>query len=538
MSNPQAHYIQTLSRLLGRWLRRKSRKLPSHWLQAALTLLRLDLEPARPLLTSLYSSSPRGRKPWDPIRILRALLLMLLLGEKSITKWAKTLRATPRLARIAGFDPFHTPGVGTFYLFLDRLEDGPFQPSCPHRVLPSPLRKGKHLRHLASEKQARHLKAQQFLTQFDSITQELSARLQAQHDQPRPHDLLQRLEDLLLLCAVLPSAEKGLLGDTTHLLLSGDGSALPSAANPNGTPSCACRQQGIYRWDHPRFYTDPTANWGYNPYSDSYYFGHTLYQHVVSTQGHDLPLHVCLGPASESDCTLSLHSLDRFQKTLQEHGLNWPIDSAIYDSLHDARGIYEYLAHKGISPVIPRNPRNGVQPAPTGNAHRINDQGIPLCEAGLAMRRHAGDPKRHRIRFNCPVKRPTHQQGAHTWRAYPEECPHGALCQPHSRMGPLVYVNTADDPRLYPPIPRNSKTFHDLLKLRTGCERSHSAKKETFRLGYRPCRNAPHYLIRLYLASILEHAKAWLAEDKKLLGDDPVPLIHQLQQRLLPQQAP
>ena len=534
MSTHHAHYVQTLSHHLIRWLRRRSRNLPDKWLQAALTLLRLDLEPARPLLRSLYSSSPRGRKPWDPICVLRALLLMLLVGEESITRWAQTLRRTPRLACIAGFDPFHTPAVGTFYLFLDRLEDGPYQPTCPHRIRPSQLRKGKHLRNLASEKETRHLHAQQTRAQFDSITQELKARLEAHPDQPRPHDLLQRLEDLLLLCAVLPSAEQGLLGDPTHLIVSGDGSALPSAANPNGSPSCTCRKQGIYRCDHDRFYSDPSANWGYDPYHDCYYFGHTFYQHVVSTQGHDLPLHVSLGPASETDCTLSLHDLDRLRKTLHEHHLDWNIDTAIYDSLHDARGIYEYLADHDISPVIPLNPRNGTHPTPTGTAHHVNDHGIPLCEAGLPMRRHAPDPKRHRILFTCPVKRPTHHQGTHTWRAYPEECPHGTLCQPDTRTGPVVYVHTPDDPRMYPSIPRDAKVFRDLLKLRTGCERSNSAKKEAFGLGHRPCKNGPHFLIRLYLASILEHAKAWLAEDKKLLGDDPFLLIQHVQERLLP----
>ncbi len=540
MSENQARYGETLSDHLIRWLRRKSRPLPAHWLTAALTLLRLDLEPARSLLNSLYSSSPRGRKPWDPICMLRALLLMLLVGEDSIPRWSQTLRTHPRLARIAGFEPFHTPAVGTFYLFLDRLEDGPFQPSCPHRIRPSQLRKKLHLRNLSSEKKARHLQAQQTLSQSDSITQELKTRLENQSQQPRPHDLLQRLEDLLIRCAVLPSAQKGLLGDTHHLIVCGDGSVvrlrltnvLPSGANPNGKPSCACRSLGIYRCDHDRVYSDPSANWGYDPYHDRYYFGHTLYQHVVSTQGHDLPIQVLLGPASESDCTLAPNSLDRLQKTLREHGLAWKIDTAIYDALHDAKGIYEYLSDNGISPVIPLNPRNGTPPSPSDTAQPVNDQGIPLCPAGLSMRRHARDPKRHRILFNCPVKRPTHQKGAYTWRAYPQECPLGSLCQPHTRMGPLVCVNTSDDPRLYPPIPRNSKTFHEMMNLRTGCERSNSAKKETFRLGYRSCRNSSHFLIRLYLASLLEHAKAWLSEDKKLVGDDPFHLIQQVQERL------
>ena len=47
-----------------------------------------------------------------------------------------------------------------------------------------------------------------------------------------------------------------------------------------------------------------------------------------------------------------------------------------------------------------------------------------------------------------------------------------------------------------------------------------SQKKETYRLGERPCRSAIHFLVRLYLVSIIEHAKAWLAEEKKKMDDD------------------
>lgn len=42
---------------------------------------------------------------------------------------------------MAGFDPEDTPSVGAFYLFIDRLEDGPYQPDYPHRVTSSQLRK-------------------------------------------------------------------------------------------------------------------------------------------------------------------------------------------------------------------------------------------------------------------------------------------------------------------------------------------------------------------------------------------------------------
>ena len=520
-------YAQELCNNLIRWLRRKSRRLPHQWLEVALILMGLDLEPARPIMEPLYSTDPRGQKPYDPVRMLRALLLMVLLKYTSITKWAEALKANPRLARIAGFEPYHVPATGTFYAFIDRLEDGEYQKQCEHRIKPSRLRKGKHLRNLASEKEQRQKDAKADAAAYDSITQKLKDDLIASQDQPRPDDITKRLEDILILCAIIPSAERGLLGSLESMTVSGDGSALPTGASPNGKPACKCHENGIYKCEHDRYYSDPTANWGYDSYRDCYYFGHSFYQHVVSTNGHDLPMQVSISQASETDFTFSMKSLDRLKKALKEHGLEWQIQYMVYDAGHDATGIYEYVMEDDMTPIIALNPRSGVSPAPTGSADRVNENGIPLCPAGMLMRRHACDKSKHRIIYNCPVKRPTYRDGKHLYISYPDECPHGVLCQPKTKMGPIVYVKTTDDPRLYPPIPRKSPKYKKLMNLRSGCERSNSAKKETYRLGERPCRNAAHFLVRLYLVSIIEHAKAWLVEDKKKLGDNPMTLMHQ-----------
>jgi hypothetical protein len=152
----------------------------------------------------------------------------------------------------------------------------------------------------------------------------------------------------------------------------------------------------------------------------------------------------------------------------------------------------------------------------------VNDHGIPLCPAGLPMRRHRFGPGGRRLYYNCPVKRPPHRAGQGQWRAHVAECPRQVLCQPHTQMGPVVYVRTTAEPRLYPPIPRDSVTFQELMATRSGCERSNSCKKVASRLGERPCRNATQFLVRLACVSLLEHACAWLAEDRKR-GEEETP---------------
>jgi hypothetical protein len=221
-----------------------------------------------------------------------------------------------------------------------------------------------------------------------------------------------------------------------------------------------------------------------------------------------------------------MKSMDRLRKALKENGLEWKIQYAIHDAGHDSTGNYEYLMEYGIKPIIALNSRSGTYPAPTGTAEKVDENGVPLCPGGMKMRRMGFDPKRHRVYYGCPVKRLTHRKDeGHIYINHTDECPNGVLCQPHTKHGPVVYVKTTDDPRLYPPIPRASPKYKQLMKLRSGCERSNSQKKEVYGLGKRPCRSDTHFLVRLYLVSIIEHAKAWLAEDRKIVGDDPELLI-------------
>ena len=185
-------YAENLCKNLTLWLKRKSRKIADEYVEAALTLMRIDLEPVRPLLESLYSPNPRGRKPYDPVCMLRALLLMTLIKYTSIPKWAKELRAKPRLAIIAGFEPHHTPVSGSFYLFIDRLEDGEYQKPCQHYIKSSKLRKIKQLRNLKSEKEQRKKDKETDLAEYDSVTKKLKDELKAKEDQQRPDDMLKK----------------------------------------------------------------------------------------------------------------------------------------------------------------------------------------------------------------------------------------------------------------------------------------------------------------------------------------------------------
>ena len=49
-------YQKSLSERLAKWEKRQSRRLDPSWLEAALLLLRLDLDPLKPDLEKLYAA--------------------------------------------------------------------------------------------------------------------------------------------------------------------------------------------------------------------------------------------------------------------------------------------------------------------------------------------------------------------------------------------------------------------------------------------------------------------------------------------------
>jgi hypothetical protein len=70
-----AVYQKSVTAQLPTWLRRRSRAPSAELLDAALILLRLNLDPLHPFLAALYANTPRGRPPCAPVGVLRALLL-------------------------------------------------------------------------------------------------------------------------------------------------------------------------------------------------------------------------------------------------------------------------------------------------------------------------------------------------------------------------------------------------------------------------------------------------------------------------------
>lgn len=483
-----------------------------------LIMASLNLDPAIKILESVYS--PVHRRPArDSVCMLRFLLLMTLFKVASITQWIKQVRSVFFLAVLAGFSPEDIPGVGTCYDFMRRIINGPYQKPCPHIVRRSQGNTGQHRRNIKSEKEARKQAQKDDQNPHQSQSEKLVQELLPQADQPRADDFRKILEDLLIQIGVIPSIEQGLITGLEHLIVSGDGSILESGASAHGKPTCSCRSQGIYDCQHDRIYLSPTATWCYDAYRDCFLFGDRYYHLVVHQNGHDFPLMTIMPGGNESDYTLSIKDFDRFLKAARENNLKMHIDLFCGDGHHDSYAHYEYFAAKQVIPIIPlaQKPKSKkVTPhlpetqtdspakAQAESPVRLDIDGTPLCPAGAKMRHHSYDKKKRTHIYNCPAKRNTHRNGKCLYVTHLEECPRKQDCAPDTPIGPLVYIKSNTDPRLYPPILRESKRFKDLMKQRTATERCNYLN-DTYHLD-KSCRNADYGLIRLNLVNIVEHA--------------------------------
>jgi hypothetical protein len=487
---------------------------------AALVLWHLDLEPARRILKQGYAPHPRGAKPWPPVVMLRCLLLAVLVGEPRINSFVPLLDSSRVLRVLCGLGAEELgPGVGTFYDFLHRLQDGPIRTGCEHQHRPSEAERRRSRTAKASkpkpkkpklsraEKLQRHQRRQRDPVTAEvaepAATEKLLAALEQTRLNPNPNDLLSRLSELLLQLGVLESARRGLLGNLQQLVVTGDSSSLATYANGNGRR--ICKHSKTERCDCARLYADPDAAWGYDSYRECFYFGYKFYELLAPLGGHDLPLFVALNAANESDFTAMPQATERLFKLLREHCPSWSIGAMPLDCGHDGEALYRYLLSRHISPVIPLK-----QDAPAMHPQRpelpLSPRGVPLCQAGAEMAPWGSAGQQRRI-FVCPVK-------AHWLDSCPIAPPQDPdwLCRPDSSLAPTVSVSVSLNPRLCPPIPRNSARYTQLYNLRSGSERSNSVKKELFDLEAAHHRRSSFWLIRLHLIAILQHVRAWVAE--------------------------
>ena len=91
------------------------------YLDAALKAYVMNLDRGIEILQGCYSKDFGRPAEFDPVDMLRSLVLMVSLGITSITKWADNLTKSDVLAVLSGFEPGKTPSMSAYYDFWNRL---------------------------------------------------------------------------------------------------------------------------------------------------------------------------------------------------------------------------------------------------------------------------------------------------------------------------------------------------------------------------------------------------------------------------------
>lgn len=471
-------------------------QLQEHYSDGVLTLVKKDWPVISKLwitdlsyITSWLRSSyaDRGPSPRDPASMLRSYLLFLMTNPTiGITKWVDELYRVPLYAILSGFEPKDIPGVGTFYDFFKRLW------SCDERNA-KPFIKPKR----TNKKKKKPKKGEKAAPRTGIIRKLVDRALR--YDSKQKHLPGDRLYTFFQSQFLEVSAKLGLLGNPDALGVVGDGTPVETARYQRSKPLCECRAQGLTNCIHPRQYSQPDINSGWDSSREKYFNGYHLYMLSTSDSQYDLPLYPRLHPASRHDSVSLVVSSIEFS---QRYTLG-TIDKILLDAAHDAEAIYELLDHQNIEPFIDLNDRTKKN-AGTESDIQISSKGTPICPVDLEMKPNGYDKSQNRQKWRCPLA-----------------CGTKNTCETpcsKAKYGRTFHTFKKDNLRLFTKTPRSSEKWKLIYKRRTSVERSNKREKVDYHLESGRHRSTKMWYIRLYSIMMCQHIDAWYSSQQEILN--------------------
>ena len=447
--------------------------------EAISKMLIFNTDPLKNIIAPLYS--PIGRPASVQPEIFRSFVLMNHL-QIPLDKWTEKLTNNKVLRTIAGFTYENLPKTSSYYDFINRIYGSDERP----------IVRGKK-----SKPRQKLKKGEKLPPKNPGVVSKLVAQLMA--DEAKFLKRINRrkerfLQKIFAAVSVDRSVELGLIPESVSV--SGDGTCIKTGASHYGTKTCKCNEQGIYKCDCPRKFSDPSATWGWDSHNTSWFYGHTGY--FISAYNKDLkadlPLYLRLVEASRHDSVSAVFALAEFKDLYP----NLHINTFISDSASDNYATYELLHHWNVNAVIALNPKN------KGNfkyppALRINDHGVPVCPAGHNMIRFGFcGMDRCRIKWRCPRV---------LGKAQPSEpC---SNCSP-SPYGRVIYTKPLWDLRLFTKIPRGSNAWKSKMKQRTAAERVNNRILHHYGIENAKTRGKKRISFLVTLAAVNVHLDAQL----------------------------
>lgn len=320
-----AGMINGLQELCGREPSAAERLLQES--ELVLLVAMLDLTPLRGTLESYYSPQHRGEGAYDPCTMFRSFVVLSKLGRYSLRKWPKYLEGHPEMALLCGFSLGAIAQKTCHYDFCKRLLNGPYQKECVHEPRASRALEGRganFLRALKREKELakEELKAAKLEPDEQRVKQAVREALERKNRE-LPPTFIQRMNELLWDCAVIPSLGAYLEASLKELAVSGDSSSIYTQASSKGKVACECKQEGKETCDCPRRYADPEATWGYDSKEERYFFGHRLHTLDTRADDVDLPLYVAVTDAHTPDAVITVESLPHLVQLCERATEEW-----------------------------------------------------------------------------------------------------------------------------------------------------------------------------------------------------------------------
>ena len=384
----------------------------------------LDLSYTDELMRSRYSVF--GPRPRTPSCMQRSYLLSIDFKVTLLTDWAAQLKINPLYAILSGFEVGDTPGVGTFYDFLNRLWDSDSDNLNPHvrpvksKEVKKPKQKG------AKAESVEKTTVEQLFKTLEQKSFSIDEH---------PYGSLFRLYQK----EFLEQSVKRELITPESLAVAGDGTPVMTSHRERRKRICDCAEKGITDCKCDRYFSQPDCDIGWDSSRDCFYHGYDLYMIVASDSDSDLPIFPLLNPASKHNSHGFLETYFRMKSFLPDFHVNkWLLDSA-----HDAMPYYLYCRKNGISPFIDLNEKRGIK-VKYKDDFTIGKDGVPVCLAGLKMNHDGTEPSKARIKYRCPLA--SRKNGC--------SCAHPCS---DSKYGRTVHLAMKDNPRLIHFPPRDSE---------------------------------------------------------------------------------
>ncbi len=209
-----------------------------------------------------------------------------------------------------------------------------------------------------------------------------------------------------------------------------------------------------------------------------YWFGYKL--HLLVDGIYELPVSFSLTPANESDTEQLPVLLEKARLERPEARPEAVIGDKGYDSRNNNDNVYKkYHA----VPIIPIREREGAQLPDICNA-----KGTPTCGCGLEMVFWGRDG--NYLKYRCPS---VLGKGVCTALSPCTSSPYGYVLK----------LSISDDVRRHPPVPRESKKWERLYRLRSAIERVNSRVKGLLGLGQITVRGIAKVTVRTLLSLLV-----------------------------------